>query len=469
MRRFAACYLLIAVLVTASVSPAQEGSEQEALTKKVGEIQKEVAKIRGKNFKKDVPVGMKDREELKKFVLEEMEKETPDEVVRRTQKVLEKFGLIKKETDLKKILVDVYIEQVAGFYDPEKEELFITKKAGFKADSREADMAVAHELTHALQDQYFDLRSFSKWVRNNDDKRIALQSVEEGEATLLGFDYLLKKASGKSVKDFALKTELELATRLKGDSALDKAPAVIKELFLFPYTGGTFFCQQVLQRNDWQGFDRVFENPPQSTEQILHPEKYLEKTDYPTTLKMPELLKLFESGWQLLDENCFGELEISILIRQFLTPEDAKKASEGWDGDRYQALEEKKTGKIIIAWITTWDTKEDAQEFAKLYTSVLAKKYDKKPEAAQNASFIFVSGDCELACVEQCGTEVIVIDGASKAETEKVRPELLKTVKVVPEERALEEFAKQPFSVPAQPAEKGKEEPEKKPESPREF
>ena len=475
MMRRSLAYAVIAIFIAVSGSLAQEQSEQEALAKKVAEIEKEVAKIRGKDFKKDVPVGIKERGELKKFILEEMEKEKPEEEVRKWQKVLEKFGLIKEGTDLKKVLVDVLIEQLAGFYEPEKKELFLIKGTGSKAGSAEEDIAVAHELTHALQDQYFDLRSFTKWVRNNDDKVLALESVMEGEATLLCFDYLYTKMYGKGVKDLQrdfgqiLKIQSELAAKLKGDSELNKAPAVIKELLLFPYISGASFCHQFLRKNDWKRLDRLFENPPVSTEQILHPEKYSETTDYPTALKMPELLKQFGGEWQLLDDNCAGEFEISILIRQFLTPEEAKKASEGWDGDRYQALEEKKTGRVVIAWITTWDTKEDAEDFGKLYTSALEKKYNKTAEKAQNASFIFVKGDAELACVEHCGTEVIAVDGASKAELEKIRPELLKTVKVVSEEHALEEFAKQPFAVPPAPSEKVKEEQEKKPEGAREF
>jgi hypothetical protein len=467
-------YAVIAIFIAISGLLAQEQSEQEALAKKVVEIEKEVAKIRGKDFKKDVPVGVKDREELKKFILEEMEKESPEEEIRKSQKVLEKFGLIKEGTDLKKVLVDVLNEQLAGFYEPEKKELFLIKGTVFKAGSAEEDTVVAHELTHALQDQYFDLRSFTQWVRNNDDKALALKSVMEGEANLLCLDYLFKKMYGKGMKDIRdlgqiLKIQSELAAKLKGDSELNKAPAVIRESLLFPYISGASFCHQFLRKNDWKGLDRLFENPPLSTEQILHPEKYLETTDYPTALKMPELLKQFEGEWQLLDDNCVGEFGIGILIRQFLSPEDAKKASEGWDGDRYQALEEKKTGRVVIAWITTWDTKEDAQDFAKLYTSALAKKYNKTAEKAQNASVIFVKGDAQLACVEHCGTEVIIVDSASKAELEKIRPELLKTVKVVSEEHALEEFAKQPFAAPPAPAEKVKEEQEKKPEGAREF
>jgi hypothetical protein len=454
MKRLAA-YILIVIFTTISVVPAQESAEQEELAKKVKEMQKEVSKICGKDFKKDVPVGVKDTEELKKFLLEEIEKKSSDEEIIKSQKVIEKFGLLQKGTDLKKIFVDVCTEQVAGLYDPEKKELFLMKGKGFGAGAAEDDMAAAHELTHALQDQYFDLLSFIRSVRNDDDESLAREALVEGEATLLGFRYVLLKG--------------ERFTRERADSALNKAPAIVRELLIFPYVRGALFCQQILRRSGWKGFDSAFENPPLSTEQILHPEKYFETTDYPTALKMPELLKQFEGDWQLLDTNSLGEFVISVLVSQFLTAGDAKKASEGWDGDKYQALEEKKTGKIVIAWVSTWDTKEDAQEFAKLYASVLAKKYNKKSEAAHNASFIFISGDSELACVESCGTEVIVVDSVSKAQLEKIRPELLKTVKVISNEQKLDEFAKQPFSVPAPPAEESKKEPQKKPEHEREF
>lgn len=468
MRRLLA-YAVISILIAVSGVLAQEQTEQEALTKKVAEIQKEVAKIRGKDFKTEVTVGIKDKEQLKKYVLEEMEKDSPEEEIKKSQKILEKFGLIEKGTDLKSVLVNLLIEQLAGFYDPEKKELFLVKGTGFEAGKAEEDLAAAHELTHALQDQYFDLRSFTRWVRNNNDRKLALDSVVEGEATLLCFDYVFKKTQGKGVKDTPgdfgqiLKWATELGAKAKKDSALSKAPAIVREAILFSYMSGSSFCQQLLRKSDWKGLDRLFENPPLSTEQILHPEKYFGTIDHPTALKMPELLKLFDGDWQLLDDNCLGEFGVGILIRQFLTPEDAKKASEGWDGDRYQALEEKKTGRVIIAWVSTWDSKEDAQDFAELCVCALAKKYNKTVEKAQNASFIFVNGERELACVEHCGTEVIVVDGASKAELEKIRPELLKTVKVVSEERALEEFAKQQFVVPAAPAEKVKEEPEKRP------
>ncbi|MFH1422762.1 MAG: hypothetical protein ABIH42_08645 [Planctomycetota bacterium] len=454
---FVISFIAVSILIAQDQTEKQL-SQEEALKGKITKLKIEVEKIRGKNFKEEIKVTVKNKEDLRTMILKDMEKEWSKEYIDKAKKVLVKFGYIKPELDLAKMVVDVFSEAIAGFYNPEDKELCLIKDAGSGVSQEEENFAAAHELTHALQDQYFDLRSFNRWVIGNDDHGLSLKALTEGEATLLGFEYVMKKTVMNSIKTSPVGTlgdlmrmSIDLKKTTDPNSALAKAPAILIETTLFQYIKGTDFCHYFLKKNDWKDFDKLYENPPTSTEQIIHPEKFFDKIDYPTLFKMPELKKVLGEEWELLENNCVGELALSILVKEFLTPQKAKKASEGWDGDKFQVLEDKKSNRIIIAWITTWDSDKDAHEFASIYTDILKKKYNKPAEVVNNASFIYINSEAEVACVELCNQDVMVIEGASASEIEKIRPEILKSVKIVTQEIPMTEFTKKELPVSKEP------------------
>ncbi len=194
------------------------------------------------------------------------------------------------------------------------------------------------------------------------------------------------------------------------------APAFIRSNLLFPYINGFTFIQQMRQSGGWEQVDRLLEQPPQSTEQILHPEKYMEteEADLPTTVTLPQLTEKLGEGWTFIDKNTLGEFNIKILVNEFL--EDAPKTiGAGWGGDLYQIYEHGPSGKIALVWFTTWDSDTDALEFFGGYASALEKKYGSETAGVEQYSLVFSTLEdgtpAAQAYMELRGNDVLVLDG----------------------------------------------------------
>src|SRR5579863_35803 len=214
------------------------------------------------------------------------------------QRTLEAFGLIPKGFPLDSFLLDVLTDQVAGLYDPEKKEFFIADWI----DPVEQKPVMAHELTHALDDQYFHLDKWQKAVRENDDSSLARDAVVEGSAVAAMMDYSLDgmHTSVRDVPDIAPFIESGVASEMDKDPNLAKAPQFIRDELLFPYLAGAVFTQQVLKATSgWPDFKKVFENPPVSTQQILHPGLYLQDVK-PIAVALPDLKSAIPHDWNKL-------------------------------------------------------------------------------------------------------------------------------------------------------------------------
>ncbi|MBI3463878.1 MAG: hypothetical protein HY000_12600, partial [Planctomycetes bacterium] len=155
------------------------------------------------------------------------------------------------------------------------------------------------------------------------------------------------------------------------------APAIFRESLIFPYFKGMVFILHLTNRGGWEPVNAAFRDPPTSTEQILHPEKYREPRDVPTAIALPDMKAVIDEAWKKLGENVLGEFQISILLTGV---KDAAQASAGWDGDRY-AVFEGEAGKLGLVWLSTWDRPEDAKEFATAYARYLQEKKLATPSA----------------------------------------------------------------------------------------
>lgn len=365
--------LALPALAPAPARAQDDDEEVKKLEEQAEEVAKLVEKIRGIKFSGPVKKGIQSKDELREFVMEELAKEMPDEKVRGLEKAYVKFGFLKPGTDLKKILIDLYSEQIAGFYNPEKKELFLILHGG-----PEQPMLMAHELTHALQDQNFDLLPLQKSIVDNDDRSLALTSVVEGDATIVMVTYLLQSQGLPldidSLPDVGqmMKMQMQFGQMLgggEGMQVLKTAPKILTENLMFGYVDGAGFCQKAVKKDraGWKGVTRLFEELPQSSEQILHPDKYFGKDrDEPIEVELPDLAKELGEGWKLLAKNVMGEFNTALLFREKLPAGEAAKAAAGWGGDAWQALEGPK-GEVVIFWCSVWDTEDDAKEFAETY------------------------------------------------------------------------------------------------------
>jgi hypothetical protein len=189
-----------------------------------------------------------------------------------------------------------------------------------------------------------------------------------------------------------------------GGKSLREAPAIISESMIFPYLRGMVFCAKLANDGGWKAVDEAYRNPPVSTEQILHPEKYQAKRDLPTMIDLGELKP--GPGWKEAGRNVLGELQISIMLGR-----QGAKAAAGWDGDRY-AVFEGPDQKLGLVWFSTWDSEDEAREFARAYARYQTKRQGKngfQPETIPDSLWRCQDNVCQV--VERRGADVAVVEG----------------------------------------------------------
>ncbi len=324
-------------------------SDDPELRRLAAELLPDLAERSGLELREPVRVARRSREELVRYLEAKLDDELPPERGRRLTESYALLGLVPEELDLRKILVSVYTEQVAGFYDPDSTALFVMD------DQPEQNLrsVLVHELVHAVQDQATNLDSLTARSRGN-DRQVAAQAAIEGHATLVMLEHLTEEAQGRPVDlseipDFASRVRPALEGLRSQYPALSGAPEVIRESLLFPYLEGAGFIQRFWRARE--GRPSPFGDAlPQSTEQILHPEKILEDpADGPTEVSLS-----VAGGGRILYENGLGEMELGIFVEE-LAGGDGDRAARGWDGDRY-ALLEAGGGARSLAWFIVWDS-----------------------------------------------------------------------------------------------------------------
>ncbi len=209
---------------------------------------------------------------------------------------------------------------------------------------------------------------------------------------------------------------------LGGGKTLRTAPPIIAESMIFPYLRGMVFCAALANDGGWKSVDEAYRNPPVSTEQIIHPEKFHAKLDLPMIVELGELKP--GAPWKELGRNVLGELQTSIMLGR-----SGAKAAAGWDGDRY-AVFEAPGEKLALVWLSTWDTEDDAKEFAQAYTRYQTRRMGKdgsQPERIPDSLWRCSDNVCKV--VERRGRDVAVVEGFAPGSTESVLESAFKATK----------------------------------------
>ncbi len=369
-------------------------------------------------IKYTIKINYQDRSELKEYLIEKMHEEYPEDKLVAMEKSYAKLGLLPPDLSLERLLIELYTEQVAGFYDPDSKKLVLIK--GFDPVLQQAIMI--HELAHALQDQYYDLQQLVNPDINNDDLLLAHQAVIEGQATAV----MIEVFSGQSIDQFpdlAPLLNMSLDMPMFAGSALVKAPEYIKKHLIFPYSGGTSFIQQYYATHEGYDSNKLFSEIPTSTEQLIHLEKYFDTIDAPVSIRITGLNSALKPTFRSLYSDVLGELDLFILLNSYLSEEqEAQKASEGWDGSRFYTFDHGEDNEVLLIWLTTFDQEEDALEFFQSYKKVIEAKY-KKEKLTDNQADKFFQWQTEegLVHLEAKGNDVLIIEG--------IEPELLSNVK----------------------------------------
>ncbi len=382
--------LLLASLLAAPLFPAERPAPKlppgvtplpAASAKHLAALLRGAETYRGLKALRPVPAGSLGTRALKEKVVEAMAKDFPPERLRAFTASLKAFGLIPEGMDLRGYLPELLSSQVAGFYDPDRKYLALVDLPPSKGnqgekgtDEADRDMTLVHELTHALQDQSFDLDRFE----NPDplsDAGTAGEALVEGDATLTMLDYEsrtdLETTPGMAGVLSGMMRDprktIAASPDLPGTREMLAAPAWFRDTLLFSYLQGAAFCLEVRRQGGQKLLDYAFTtDPPRSTEQILHPEKWYGRRDDPIVLHLPDLAAELP-GYARAAEGELGELGIRIYLREGLGNVDrAAAAADGWGGDRFAVYEKdagKKDAGRVIFWASVWDTDADAGEF----------------------------------------------------------------------------------------------------------
>ncbi len=376
-----------------------------------------VEEVRNMRFKENVPMGTMDRENLGNYLKADIENRYPSGL-ENFERTLRVFGFISENIDLKNTLLQFQTQEVAGFYDPEVDKFYVIgEKISF--DSLADKETIIHELTHALQDQHFGLESMPNSSTSRDDISLSSDALIEGGAMTVTFDYYSDQY-GIDVKEYG--DEVIDRLRQNFESQIGEYPRILVETMAFQYVDGYSFVRTI-RGKDWNNVNRAYRDLPLSTEQVLHPEKYLGDEDLPKALVLPSLENSFGSRWTLLENNNVGEFQIGVLFREFFSDENSIniEARNGWDGDTYHTYYNREENSTALVWLSTWDTQEDAMEFGERYQNLISQKYqDPKLVDANDGSVVFETDDGRVV-VERRGKEVLVLEGASSSVFDSVQ------------------------------------------------
>lgn len=332
-------------------------SSDPALQTSVAELLPDLAERAGMELNRPIRAERRSREQLEAYLRFKLDREMPPEEARVRTRSYALLGMVPDDLDLRALLLSVYTEQVAGFYDPDSAALFVM-------DDMPVEMlqtVLVHELVHAVQDQSANLDSLTSDDRGN-DRQVAAQSAIEGHATLVMFEQMAAALRGEPVDistlpDFSRSLRPALETMRNQYPALASAPAVIQESLLFPYIEGATFvaASWALAQGRPPPFGRDL---PQSTEQILNPDRGpMGNVDVPTELSLS-----FSPEVEVAYENTLGEMEVRVLLDELLG-EGHRDLADGWDGDHFALISPAASSTEGLVWVSVWDSEAQRDAF----------------------------------------------------------------------------------------------------------
>jgi hypothetical protein len=352
-------------------APASEVWTQAELERVTAEISAQVEVLRGQKYKTPVPVKITDKKGFFTYAKSRQDATQTPQRMQRDESVAKLLGLIPSTMDLEKTMLKLLEDQVGGFYDPESKSFYLMESF----TGGVAKIILAHELTHALDDQYYDIDGTLKKIAGNTDAEVAFQAVVEGSGTGEMNQWFKAHMTEVSMED------LSRAQGMGADQLADAPPYLWKPLLAVYLRGDGFLTHQkgmnlTMKAATTDDVRMAFQSPPRSTEQILHPAKYWDEKSLDEPVPVAIDTSKLPAGWMVLGEDTLGELYLAMLT----TPAKDRKgldvanpmsmlgikytntAAEGWGGDRLVLLGHGEDRMLQL--VTVWDTLKDADEFA---------------------------------------------------------------------------------------------------------
>lgn len=421
--------------------------QAQELFRSVDEILQFASRDSGLPVRHSVKRALVSRDQAMKYIEGRMGSDQDAQRLNRSALVLKKFGLLPRDFDLQSFLVALLREQVAGYYDPKSKTVNLL-------DWVDADVqkpVLAHELTHALQDQDCNL---DRWLKDgprsqkkdsdvqDDEALAARQAVSEGQAMMVLTDYELAPL-GKTILDAPEIVAAMKAGVTEGSPVFESAPLYIKDSLAFPYTYGLDFERTLLQKKGKEGaFADVLQRPPLNTREVMQPAVYL-AGEHLAPLHPPKIEKVLGKSWKKVDVGGVGEFDISVMVEQYASEDVARQLWPQWRGGYYYAARQKNAppDNLALLYVSQWAEPEQATKFAGIYVRSLKKKY-KQVEAVGSsrsapsptpAAVRVTIADATTqwntedgpVFVEPHGKFVLVMEGFDTATTSKLRDVVL--------------------------------------------
>ncbi len=441
-----------------TASPQQESPQQQTgpitkqqakeLFRSVDQILQFASDDTGLPIKHSVKRKLITRQSVENYIEKRIKEDKDTQRVERSEAVLKKFGLLPSDYNLHDEFLRLLGEQVAAYYDAKTKT--VNMLDWVPPDQQKP--VLAHELTHALQDQKVGLEKWElagakddKPLPDNQEETIeeaqaARQAVTEGQAMIVFLDYTLAPLG----KDVLTAPQMVDAMRASmGDSkdspVFAAAPTFVRESLLMPYTFGVDFERYVLEHKGKEAaFEGALDNPPIDTRQIMQPETYVANRRV-APLDIPDLDRLVSPEYERYDFGGMGEFDVYLLMKQYAPDEDAKDIYTHWRGGYYLAAQQKTApqDQIALLYVSRWDSPEAAAQFAKVYEAYTPKRYPNWPQTStassetpsdsmESRSQWSMGPESERVFVEQSGDDLLIMEGFDQATAGRISAAILK-------------------------------------------
>jgi hypothetical protein len=324
----------------------------------------------------DVPVVVMSSAQADQVLRGEVSDHTKASAFTRAAKVGAMTGLYPSGTNLKKQTMGMLNDQVAGFYDFTGNRIILVKgkspqgalgemESFFTHSDTAHEMLLAHELTHALQNQHFDIHKKLEQIRDNEDRKLALKSVAEGDATLASYGYVQGGLSASTIGD--LVSRLGAMPKHFNEESPD-TPAALRASMIFQYVDGTRFVGEAYKHGGWKAVNALYAKPPLSTRQVMNPALYFKHPEPPVKITVAGWNRAL-TGWREMSRNTYGELMLRVILKRNPSARAQVALARGWRGDRMVVLE--KGGALTVIWIVAMRDEATAAKLARVYRGVL--------------------------------------------------------------------------------------------------
>ena len=395
---------ILVILAGAWQKPRAAASPKLPTAEEINVVLKELSDITGFRIRKQLPFALITRDQVNQYLKEQIQQSVKPDEIRAEETTLKKFGFAPADFNLKQTTIDLLTEQAAAFYDFKRKKLFISDWATVNM----RDVALIHELAHALADQNFPIQKFTNKGPDNSESSLAREAVVEGQASWLMLEVGARRA-GRTLADPQTAREFLETT---GDSqtseypVFNKAPLYLRRTLMFPYDEGEKFQQAVFLRDGKPAFGRVFRDPPISTTQIEHPDRYFEHTP----LTSPDLPKPVKHAKPFV-EGVMGELETRILLEQYVSAEMAEALGPKLKGADYRVDETKPGHRMTLVYASEWADEDTASRYFEAYEKVLRGKWKSVEVTAESPDRFSGKSEDGYFAVTRAGNTVLSKEG----------------------------------------------------------